>query len=181
MRSNIIGIIPARGGSKSIPNKNIKLLGGKPLMKYTIDAAYDSKLLRDFYISSENEKILALAKNFRVKTILRPTNLAEDSTPMVPVLKHAINYLEPKIGKIEMIILLQPTTPFKLGKDIDDAIKLLQNTGADSIISISKATNGHPAWMYYLKGNKVVPLWGEEYKFKRRQELPPLYLRNGVI
>lgn len=181
MKSNIIGIIPARGGSKSIPRKNIKILNGKPLIKYTIDAANNSKLLTDFYVSSEDKEILSLAKKFGVKTICRPAELAEDTTPMVPVLQHAINFLEPKIGKIDILVLLQPTTPFRLSKDIDEAIKLLQISGADSVITLVQVSDCHPARMYRLDGNKMISIWGDKYKYKRRQDLPPIYLRNGAV
>ena len=181
MGLKIIGIIPARGGSKSIPRKNLKLLGGIPLIKYTIDAANNSKLLTDVYVSSEDNEILSLVKSFGTKTIIRPNKLAEDSTPMVPVLQHAINYLEPKIGKIDILILLQPTTPFRIGKDIDDAINLLLETGADSVITLVKVEDCHPARMYRLEGNKMISIWDEKYKYKRRQDLPPIYLRNGAV
>ncbi|MFX1256321.1 MAG: cytidylyltransferase domain-containing protein [Promethearchaeota archaeon] len=181
MNINVIGIIPARGGSKGVPRKNIKLLGNKPLIKYTIDAANNSKLLTGIYVSSEDEEILTLAEKFGTKTIIRPRNLAEDTTPMIPVLQHAINHLEPKIGRIEILVLLQPTTPFKIGKDIDDAIKLLIETGADSVISLTKVETWHPAQMYKLEGNRMISFLGNEKTYKRRQELPELYLRNGLI
>ncbi len=178
---NIIGIIPARGGSKGIPRKNIKLLGGKPLIKHTIDSANNSKLLKDFYVSSEDDEIISIVKSYNVKIIIRPKELAEDSTPMVPVLQHAINFLEPKIGRIDILVLLQPTAPFRLGKDIDGAIKLLQETEADSVITLVKVSDCHPARMYRLEENKVHSLWGDKYKFLMRQEFPPIYLRNGAV
>ncbi len=181
MDKNIIGIIPARGGSKGIPRKNMKLLGGKPLIKYTIDAANDSTLLTGIYVSSEDDEILSLAKNNGIKTILRPKTLAEDTSPMIPVLQHAINHLEPKIGRIEILVLLQPTTPFKTGKDIDDSIELLIETGADSVITLTKVETWHPAYMYKLEGNRMISFLDNEKKYKRRQELPELYLRNGLI
>lgn len=181
MDSNIIGIIPARGGSKGIPRKNIKLLGGKPLIYYTIEAIKDSELLTDSYLSSEDEEIILLAKKYGMKTIKRPEELSKDTTPTVPVLQHAVNFLESKIGQIDIIVLLQPTTPFRLGKDIDRAIRILQETEADSVITLKKVENEHPARMYRLEGDKMISLWGDEYKYKRRQELPPIYLRSGDI
>ncbi len=181
MVSNIIGIIPARGGSKGIPRKNIKLLRGKPLICYTIDAINDSELLTDSYLSSDDKEILLLARKYGMKTIKRPEELSKDTIPTVPVIQHAVNFLESKIGLIEIIVLLQPTTPLKLGKDIDRAIRILQETGADSVISLKKVENGHPAWMYRLKGDKMISLWGDKYKYKRRQDLSPIYLRSGVI
>jgi N-acylneuraminate cytidylyltransferase len=181
MVSNIIAVIPARGGSKGIPKKNVKLLKGKPLIEYTINAINESRFLTNSYLSSENEEILTLAKEYNMKTIKRPVELALDTTPTVPVLQHAVNHLEPKIGKIDIIVLLQPTTPFKHGEDIDKAIKILQGTNADSVISLIKVSNGHPAWMYRLEEDRVISLWGDDYKYKRRQDLPPIYLRSGVI
>lgn len=181
MVSNIIGIIPARGGSKGIPKKNIKLLRGKPLIYYSIDATKNSKLLTHAYVSSEDDEIISIVKKYNAKVIKRPKELALDSTPIVPVLQHAINYLEPKIGKIQILVLLQPTAPLRIGKDIDDAIRLLQETEADSIITLVRVRDTHPARMYYLKGDKMKSLLGDKYKFTRRQELPPVYLRNGAI
>ena len=113
--------------------------------------------------------------------IKRPLELAQDKTSMVPVLQHAINYLELKIGKIDIIVLLQPTCPLRIGKDIDDAIKLLQDTKADSVITLVKVNDCHPARMYQLKDNIMISLWGDEYKFVNRQDLPPIYLRNGAV
>ncbi len=181
MDSNIVAVIPARGGSKGVPKKNIKHLEGKPLIEYTIDAINESELLTDSYLSSESEEILTIAKKYKMKTIKRPVELALDTTPTVPVLQHAVNYLEPKIGQIDIIVLLQPTTPFRHGEDIDKAIKILQEKNADSVLSLIKVSNGHPAWMYRLEEDRVISLWGDEYKYKRRQDLPPIYLRSGVI
>jgi CMP-N,N'-diacetyllegionaminic acid synthase len=173
----IVGVIPARGGSKGVLRKNIKLLAGKPLIWYTIKAAMDSKKLDDFYVSSDDDEILKVAKNLGAKTIKRPAELAGDKVAMVPVLKHAIE----SIGKVDYLVLLQPTTPFKTGKDIDDAVKLLIDSGADSVITLVRMHDAHPARMYKLQGDKMVSLMDGKDKFTPRQDLPPVYLRNGAV
>jgi len=182
MNSVVVAFIPARSGSKGVPGKNIKKLLGKPLIGYTLDAAKASKLLTHVYTTSDDKRILNIAKKYGSELILRPKELAEDATPMVPVLQHAVQSVEKAIGKVDFLVLLQPTTPLRTGDDVDDAITLLNETGADSVISFAQVGDSHPARMYSIEeDHKVKPLWGDEFKYKRRQDLPKLYLRNGMI
>src|SRR3989338_4985887 len=117
----ILAVITARGGSKGIPGKNIKLLGGKPLLVYSIDAVKKSKLITHAIVSTDDKKIAEVAKKFGGEVpFLRPRKLAEDKTPHVPVMKHAIEFMEKKLGvAFDYAVILQPTSPFRLSEDID--------------------------------------------------------------
>lgn len=179
----ILGIIPARGGSKGIPNKNIFPLKGRPLIAYTIEAAKGSHLLDDFFVSTDAEVIakVARAKSAQVPFI-RPNEIAKDDTPMVSVLQHAIKWYEEK-HRINMtaVVTLQPTAPLRLASDIDGAISLfLRNPEADSLITCYNALNVHPNYMYVREGGRMITLM-KERSMLRRQEFEPVYVRNGAV
>lgn len=171
----ILGIIPARGGSKGIPKKNIKVLNGKPLIEYTINAAKRSKLDR-VVVSTEDDEIAAICHLLNVEVISRPDNLAADNTPTKPVLQDVINRLD---EKFDAVMTLQPTSPLRSAEDINNAIKLFSSDKqADSLVSVVVLShNFYPEKLMsfdgkYLQGNSEV---------KRRQELNTSYFaRNGA-
>ncbi|MCB0847293.1 MAG: acylneuraminate cytidylyltransferase family protein [Bacteroidetes bacterium] len=180
----ILGIIPARGGSKGVIKKNIKLLGNKPLIGYTIDAARESQKLTRTIVSTDDPEIASVAKSLGAEVpFMRPDDLATDSAKSMPVIHHALEFMEKEEGeKYDAVLMLQPTTPFRTGKDIDQAIELLGSTGADSVISVVDVEGHHPARMKYLKNGRLIdPDFCEEYENQPRQELQPMYLRNGAI
>ena len=144
----ILGIIPARGGSKGIPKKNIAQLSGKPLIAYTINAALKSKLLTKVIVSTDDKKIADIAKEYGCEVpFIRPESLSGDDVLTYPVLKHAIEFLqENNHEKYDAILLLQPTSPFRSSKDIDNAINLLSKD-VDCVISISNVEGNHPLRM----------------------------------
>ena len=181
---NILAVIPCRGGSKGVPRKNIKLLGGIPLIQYTIEAARNSKYISDFCVSSEDQEILDIAKTLNSPTIERPTELALDETPTLPVVKHALEFLECKNQKIyDIVLILQATTPLRASEDIDDAITKLILTGCDSVVSVSKSLHGHPSKAKKIIDDHLVPFFDflNEKEGVRRQDLPSAYYRNGGI
>lgn len=181
---NVLGVIPARGGSKSIPRKNIALLGGKPLLAYTIEAAQGSQRLTDYLVSSEDEEILQVARQYEAPTpFVRPAELATDESPSLPVVQHAVHEMERLKGIVyDVVVLLQPTTPFRLPQDIDAAVDKLIATQADSVISVCDVGAYHPARMRWIVDDRLVELpIREEKELQRRQELPPVYIRNGAI
>src|SRR3989344_9299987 len=182
----ILGIIPARGGSKSVPRKNIKKLAGKPLLYYVLTAAKKSRFLTDLIVSSDDEKILLVAKKSAGRKIVlkRPKELAKDDTPDVPVLQHAIETMETK-RKIhyDLVVMLHATTPLLRTEDIDGCVEKLIKTGADSVVSVYKVTDANPIKMKKIVGGKLLPYvdgFNEDTTI-RRQDLPPVYRRNAGI
>ena len=181
---NILGIIPARGGSKSVPHKNIALLNGKPMIAYTIEAAKKSQLLTEFLVSSENPEIITVAKQYGAPVpFVRPAQLATDEAPTLPVVQHAVREMEALNDlTYDIIVLLQPTTPLRRPEDIDAAIDKLIATGADSVISVCEVGAYHPARMRQIIDDCLIELPIREPKeMLRRQDLPPIYIRNGAI
>jgi len=181
---NILGVIPARGGSKSVPRKNISLLLGRPLIAYTIAAAQNSQRLTRFLVSSDDEEIIAVAKKYGAPVpFVRPDNLATDQAPTLPVVQHAIQWLETEHNfRFDYVVLLQPTTPLRTAADIDAVIEKLVNTGADSVVSVCDVDAYHPARMRRIVGDQLVELPIKEPKeMARRQDLEPIYIRNGAV
>jgi CMP-N-acetylneuraminic acid synthetase len=181
MNSDIIAIIPARGGSKSVPRKNIRLLCGKPLIVYTIEAALSSKYIKRVIVSTEDEEIAEIAKECGAAVTVRPSELAQDDTPSLPVFKHVIKHLEEVDGfSPELIVVLQPTSPLRTVEDIDGAIQKFLETDCDSVVSVCEVDHP-PHWMYTLEGNRLKPLIEDGEKITRRQDAPKVYRINGAI
>ena len=180
----ILGVIPARAGSKGIPNKNIIDSGGQPLIKYTIDAAIGSKLITDCIVSTDSKEIASLSESFGLAApFIRPKHLSDDRSLSLPVMEHAINFMEKKFGIIyDKIIMLQPTSPLRSSEDIDKALSILISTKADSVISVVEVEANHPLRMKRIVNNRLVNYIDQGYEDMRpRQELPPVYIRNGAI
>ena len=178
---NIVGIIPARGGSRGIPRKNIIKLKNKPLIYYSISEAKKSKFLSKIVVSTEDQEIANVAKKYNAFIIKRPKNLATDSSQIIDVLRHAITVLEKLDNmKIEFVLLLQPTSPLRTSKDIDRAITKFLNSKCDSLISVTES-NHSPYFMYKLKNNFLKPLLKRPTTSTRRQDMPKTYQINGAI
>ncbi|XMO86566.1 acylneuraminate cytidylyltransferase family protein [Algibacter sp. AS12] len=180
----ILGIIPARGGSKTVPGKNIKLLEGKPLIQYTVDVAKESKYLTNLILSSDDDAIIKVANQLNLEVpFKRPSNLAQDDSPTLPVIQHALSFYQDKGIYFDAICLLQATSPFKTTKFLDEAIKKFIESGADALVSVKKVPDEYnPHWTF--KVNKVGGLelsTGEEKIIPRRQDLPTTYHRDGII
>ena len=141
-----LGVIPARGGSKGVARKNLRLLGGRPLIAHTIDAARRSTFLGTFVVSTEDAEIAAFAAGEGVPVVDRPDRLADDMTPMAPVVEHAVTAVESQAGvRFDCVLTLQVTSPFRLPGDIDAAIELLRSTGAESVLGVVRLLDAHPA------------------------------------
>ena len=180
----VLGVIPARGGSKGVPKKNVKLLGGKPLIAYSIEAARAAKLLTRVIVSTDDEEIAEVSRRWGADApFLRPAELATDAAKAVPVIQHALEEMEGRDDQVyDAVMMLQPTTPFRTGADIDRAIEILEKTGADSVISVVDVEGHHPARMKYPEDGRLIdPDFCEAYENQPRQELRPMYLRNGMI
>ncbi|WP_027178981.1 cytidylyltransferase domain-containing protein [Maridesulfovibrio bastinii] len=177
---NVLGIIPARGGSKGVPDKNIRKVGGTPLLEWAIKGACESNLTH-FVVSSDSDKILNLAAQNSCETVRRPDKLAQDKTPMLPVLQNAVEIMEKRHSiQYDYCVILQPTTPFRTGRHIDESIEMLGKNDCDSVVSVYKVDDHHPARMYTLK-NGLLEKFAPEIADVRRQELPAVFHRNGLI
>ena len=180
----ILGLIPARGGSKSIPKKNIKILKGKPLIQYTVEAANDSKKLTRLILSSDDEAIIKVAKQLKVDVpFVRPKHLAEDSSPTLGVIQHALKFYEEQHIHLDAVCLLQVTSPFKTGAFIDKAIDKFIESGCDALVSVQKVPDEYnPHWTFKETMDGHLELvTGEESIISRRQDLPKVYHRDGLI
>lgn len=178
----VLGLIPARGGSKGVFRKNIRLLCGKPLLAYTAEAALKSQKLARVILSTEDEEIAAAGKRFGLDVpFIRPADLALDATPTLPVVQHALRQLENE--QFEAVCLLQPTNPLRRTEDIDACLELFEQTGADAVISIlSVPAQYNPKWLYWRdpKGRMILSMDNTE-PIARRQDLPPAFHRDGSV
>lgn len=178
-KNKILCIIPARGGSKSIPGKNIKLLLGKPLISYAINAAKLSKYIDRTIVTTDDREIARIAKKYNAEVpFVRPARLATDTTSMLPVLQHAVNYLKNKDRyEPDIIVLIHPTSPFVLAKDIDAGIKKIVSSGASSCATICE-TRERPEFMFMAD---MAPLIRTKLRTARRQDLPKVFSLNGAV
>ena len=180
--AKILGVITARGGSKSVPRKNIRPLAGKPLIAWTIETALQSCSLDRVIVSTDDGEIAEISREWKAEVpFLRPAELAQDDTPTLPVLQHVVSSLESSEGYVpEVIVTLQPTSPLRTTEHIDEAVSLLQKTGADSVVSVC-LTEHSPYWMKRLEGGRAYPFLNGQFDNTRRQDLPPAYRVNGAI
>lgn len=178
----IVGIIPARGGSKGIPRKNIALLSGKPLLAWTVEAALSSKILDRVIVSTEDGEIASIARSLGAEVpFMRPSELAEDATPGIDPVLHALDSLERDGYRPAWTMLLQPTSPLRTSEDILGASATASRTGADIVVSVCEAVPP-PAWVRKINAAGVL----EDYFYQGslpgiRQELPKAYALNGAI
>ena len=179
-----LGIITARGGSKGVPRKNIRLLAGKPLLQYTAEAALASKRLHRVILSTDDAEIAEVGKRCGLDVpFLRPPELARDDTPTLPVLQHAVRALEAKGDRFDAICLLQPTNPLRRAEDIDACIALLEERQSDSVVTVlAVPTEYNPHWVYFESADGSLQLsTGEAAPIPRRQSLPPAFHREGSV
>ena len=181
-----ICIIPARSGSKGIKNKNTQIVGGKPLIYWTIKEAIKSKFFSKVIVSTDSVKIKKISERYGAECpFLRPKKLSGDTTPTIHVIKHAVRFLKNYMNftNYDYVVLLQPTSPLRKVSDIEESIKLfLSKKNPSSLISVSEVSDNHPARMYYIKNNFLLkhPL-SEKISGTPRQKLKKMFLRNGAI
>lgn len=175
----ILAIIPARGGSKEVPRKNIRELGGKPLIAWTIEAAQQSKYLDRLILSSEDTEVIKIAKDYGCEVpFVRPIELARDNTPGIEPVIHAINALS---EKYDYVMLLQPTSPLRSVIDIDECIEYAVKQNVLSCVSVAEVDK-NPYWMYILDADcRLHQLIKNKKKFNQRQDLPKVYVLNGAL
>ena len=175
---SVLAIIPARGGSKGIPRKNIIMVAGKPLIAWTIEEAKKSKYIDRLILSSEDEEIIKVAKEWGCEVpFVRPVELAKDDTPGIEPVLHAISMLP----GYDYIVLLQPTSPLRLADDIDGCIESCLSLHAPSCVSVTEV-NQHPYLMYTIdKAGSLVPFLDRKIEIYRRQDFPLAYVLNGAV
>jgi CMP-N,N'-diacetyllegionaminic acid synthase len=178
MTRDTIAIVTARGGSKGLPGKNLRMLAGKPLLAWSIEAGLQSARVTRVVVSSDDAAILACAERFGAVPLLRPSALAQDDTPSEPVLVHALQALaatEPRV------LLLQPTSPLRTAEDVDAALAHMDATGADAVISVFEPP--HSPWKaFYVDGDGALRgVVSDEAPFRPRQSFPRAAMPNGAI
>lgn len=173
----ILALITARGGSKGIPDKNIKLLCGKPLIAWSIEEAKKSKYIDRLILSSDSEKIIKVAKEWGCDVpFVRPEELAFDTSSSIDVILHAIENID---DKFDYLMLLQPTSPFRTVADIDKVVEQSIDSNIELMVSVAKVKK-HPSYLYKIENNKLIP-YIETNKQLRRQDMPQTYEHNGAI
>jgi CMP-N-acetylneuraminic acid synthetase len=178
-----LAVITARGGSKGIPQKNLCAILGKPLIAFTIEAALQAKTLTRTIVSTDDQTIAQVSEQYGAEVpFSRPQHLASDTATSKAVLQHAVTYLkENENYSADIIVCLQPTSPLRTAEDIDQAVNLCLQSGADSVVSLCQVKH-HPYWMKKIVDGRIYPLILEdEQNYTRRQDLPPVYQLNGAL
>lgn len=177
MTARFLAVIPARGGSKGVPRKNIKLLAEKPLIAWTIEAAKKSRYITTTIVSTDDEEICAVAKAYGAEVpFMRPAHLAADDTSGIAPILHAIE----QCPGYDYVVVLQPTSPLRTTKDIDGAIEKILENERNFCVSVAEATQS-PYWMYTFKEGEVIAPLINTPLVARRQDLPKAYILNGAV
>jgi CMP-N-acetylneuraminic acid synthetase len=177
----IVGLIPARGGSKGIPGKNIAPCAGRPLIAWTCEAAKASVRLVNTIVSTDSEAIAQVARDWGIEVpFVRPAELALDSTPSLDVMLHALEWFEGSGASVTALMLLQPTSPLRTQRHIDDAIDQFIGSGADTLVSVIEVSHRyHPSSLVRERDGWIFPYQGSEHAVNRQQDMSGLYARNG--
>ena len=177
--NKILAVIPARGGSKGIEKKNITELAGRPLLQWTIDAAMKSRYIDRFVLSSDNPQIQMVAESLGCEVpFTRAAHLATDEASTIDVLLDALE----RVAGFDVVVLLQPTSPFRTAKDIDSCLELMIRDGAPAVVSLC-AVQDHPALVFKLQNDKKITpfLSSSQGQSLRRQDLPAAFALNGAV
>lgn len=166
-----------------MPRKNLKPLAGGPLISYAIRAAKESKLIDRLIVSTDDEEIAKVARGEGADVpFIRPPELAGDEISLIPVAQHSAKYLEEKEGwRADVVVTIQPTSPFIGASDIDSAVRRLIDSGCDSVVTVTEITHGHPFQALKLEGDRISPLNPEGFRFLQKQDLPKVYRINGAL
>jgi len=178
----VFGVIPARGGSKGLPGKNLKRLGALSLIGHAVASAREARMLTRYIVSTDSAEIADEARRHGAEApFLRPAELASDHAGMVPVLQHAVRWLESAASvRPDFVVTLQPTSPFRTGAEIDSTIGRVIETGADSAQTLVEASY-HPFFMKTLDGDRTIALFADGKKYVRRQDAPAVYQPSGAV
>lgn len=178
----LLAVIPARGGSKRLPGKNIRKLGDRPLIAWSIETARECGLFCDVIVSTDDVEISKVAQEYGATVpFLRPKELATDTAGSLAVLKHALEWYVSVYGEVDGVALFQPTSPFRSKKSVSKAVSDYIYHGCRQTLVTVSPTKSHPAWCFQKTGNNMKPYLGWDLFFARSQELPPAYVLNGSI
>jgi CMP-N,N'-diacetyllegionaminic acid synthase len=184
MSKEILGIIPARSGSKGVERKNVRDVAGKPLIQYTIEEAIESERLSDFLVSTDSEEFAEIARDAGAPVpFLRPAELATDEASSLGVIQHAVReYERQNETRVDIAVLLQPTTPMRDATDIDRALELFLDSDDESLLTYYEAKDAHPNQLYRrVTGHRLRAIRDQHENPRRRQEYEPVYVVNGAV
>jgi CMP-N,N'-diacetyllegionaminic acid synthase len=181
--SHVLGLVPARGGSKGVPDKNLRPLAGRTLLDYTAQAAYASGVLDRVILSTDSPAIAEAGRRAGLEVpFMRPVGLAQDDTPMLPVIEHAISALAAAGWSPDLIVLLQPTSPLRRPEYIRHAVTTLRETGADSVVSVIEIPRHlSPDYVMKIENGVLRPFLAEGARVARRQDARAAYSREGTV
>lgn len=181
--SGVLGLVPARGGSKGVPGKNVRPLAGRPLLEYTAAAARASGVIDRLVLSTDSPEIAELGRRAELEVpFLRPAALAADDTPMLPVIRHALDELASSGWRAEIVVLLQPTSPLRRGEHIRDAVRLLRESNADSVVSVVELPRHlSPDYVMRIEGGRLRHFLPDGAALTRRQDARAAYSRDGTV
>jgi CMP-N,N'-diacetyllegionaminic acid synthase len=181
--SRALGIVPARGGSKGVPGKNARMLNGRPLLDYTARAARESGVLDRIVLSTDSPEIADVGRTCGLEVpFLRPTELAGDETPMLPVLQHTVEALAADGWTADAIVLLQPTSPLRRPSHIREALARLQSSHVDSVVTVVEVPRHlSPDYVMRIESGVLTPFLPEGARITRRQDARPAYSRDGTV
>jgi CMP-N,N'-diacetyllegionaminic acid synthase len=181
--SGVLALIPARGGSKGIRDKNIRPLRGRTLLEYAARAAFASGVIDRTVLSTDSEQIAEEGRRLGMEVpFLRPPELARDDTPMLPVIEHAVDFLEQRGWQPEIVLLLQPTSPLRRADHIRNAVRELRDSGADSVVTVVQLPRHlSPDYLMRIEEGRLVPFLPEGARVSRRQDARPAYVRDGTV
>lgn len=181
--SRVLGIVPARSGSKGVPGKNVRLLAGRPLLAYTADAARESGVVDRVILSTDADDIARIGLQVGLEVpFMRPAALAQDETPMLPVVQHAMNALDADGWRADLVVLLQPTSPLRRAEHIRRAVETLQQSDADSVVGVVEIPRHlSPDYVMRIDEGMLRPFLPDGYRVTRRQDARPAYSREGTV
>lgn len=181
--SKILGIIPARAGSKRLPGKNKRLFDGKPLIQHIMEASLKSKRITNLVVNTDDEDILRMASDYEgIEFMKRPAEIAGDDAPAIQYVQYTLDRLKERGVLFDTVVILQPTSPLTLSEDIDGTIDLLLSSDAESSVSVMKLDHAtHPVKMKTMQGVELFPFLEEEKGRMAENELPEIYVRNCSV
>lgn len=177
----VVGLIPARGGSKGIPRKNLVTISDRPLIAYSIVAGLEAKGVDHVLVSTDDNEIAEVSQRWGAKVpFMRPAEIASDEAPMLGVVAHALDWCEKHLGVVEAMVLLQPTSPLRQPNHIDDALDIFRRENASSVVSVVKVPhNYNPYSVMRMSQGRLEPFLTDLPQIRRRQNKPAVYARNG--
>jgi CMP-N-acetylneuraminic acid synthetase len=180
---NVLAIVPARGGSKGVPGKNVKPLAGHSLLEYTARAARESGVINRVVLSTDSAEIADEGRRVGLEVpFLRPARLAADDTPMLPVIQHALDATEQDGWHPDVVVLLQPTSPLRRPEHVRDAVRMLCDTKADSVVTVVELPRPlSPDYVMRLEDGRLKPFLADGERITRRQDARPAYSRDGTV